>query len=51
MSLLEALPNNSNWPFRSLYAEGPYVVARAGFEPATLRSKGIDSTNVSQRPT
>ena len=29
----------------------PYVAARAGFEPATLRSKGIDSTNALPRPT
>src|SRR6218665_3613031 len=26
-------------------AQGPYVEARAGFEPMILRSKGIDSTN------
>ena len=26
-------------------AQGPYMVARAGFEPATLRLKGMDSTN------
>ena len=32
-------------------AHGPYMVARAGFEPATLRSKGIDSINVPPRPT
>ena len=32
-------------------AQGPYVAARAGFEPTTLRSKGIDSTNVPPRPT
>ena len=25
-------------------AKGQYVVARAGFEPTNLRSKGIDST-------
>ena len=25
-------------------AQGPYVAARARFEPAALRSKGIDST-------
>src|SRR6218665_2239102 len=24
-------------------AQGPYVAARAGFEPATIRSKGTDS--------
>ena len=27
-------------------AKGPYVAVRAEFEPTTLRSKGIDSTNV-----
>ena len=27
-------------------AQGPYVVARAGVEPTTLRLKAIDSTNV-----
>ena len=33
-------------------AQGPvYVAARAGFEPATLRSNGIDSTNAPPRPT
>src|SRR6218665_204151 len=26
-------------------AQGPYVAARAGFEPATLRTKGDESTN------
>ena len=32
-------------------AQGPYVAARAGFEPTTLRWKGIDSTNAPPRPT
>ena len=32
-------------------AKGPYVAARAGFEPTTLRSKGVDSTNAPLRPT
>src|SRR6218665_3879652 len=32
-------------------AQGPYVVARAGFEPLTLWSKGIDSTNAPPCPT
>src|SRR6218665_3534001 len=32
-------------------AEGPYVAARAGFEPTNLRAKGIDSTNAPPRPT
>jgi len=26
-------------------AEGPYMVARAGLEPETLRTKGDESTN------
>jgi len=26
-------------------AQGLYVVARAGFKPATLRLKGVESTN------
>src|SRR6218665_61114 len=26
-------------------AHGPYVAARAGFEPAILRTKGVESTN------
>src|SRR6218665_375930 len=26
-------------------AQGPYAVARAGFEPGTLRTKGAESTN------
>ena len=32
-------------------AQGPYVMARAGFETTILRSKGIDSTNATPRPT
>ena len=31
-------------------AQGPYVAARAGFEPATLRTKGTESTNEPPRP-
>ena len=31
-------------------AQGPCVEARAEFEPTTLRSKGIDSTNAPPRP-
>src|SRR6218665_2052543 len=31
-------------------AQDPYVVARVGVEPTTLRSKGIDSTNAQPRP-
>ena len=32
-------------------AQGPYVVARAGFEPTTLRTKGDESTNEPPRLT
>ena len=32
-------------------AQGPYVAARAGFEPEILRTKGDESTNESPRPT
>ena len=32
-------------------AKGPYVAARAGVEPTTLRAKGDESTNKPQRPT
>ena len=31
--------------------QGQYLAARAGFEPTTLRSKGIDSTNAPPGPT
>ena len=31
--------------------KGPYVAARAGFEPATLHTKGVESTNEPPRPT
>ena len=31
-------------------AQGPYVVARAGVEPITLRTKGVDSTNAPPTP-
>ena len=31
-------------------AQGPCVVARVGFEPTTLRTKGIESTNEPPRP-
>ena len=64
MSLSEALPTTAMTLCRSLHAEalqatvsegpaqGPYmyVAARAGFDPTTLRSKGIDSTNEPPRP-
>ena len=57
MSLFEALPTTaidtvSEFNAKALkasvsegLAQGPYVAPRAGFEPATLRTKGIDSTN------
>src|SRR6218665_1414987 len=32
-------------------AQGPYVAARAGFEPTTLRSNGVVSTNAPPCPT
>src|SRR6218665_3012328 len=32
-------------------AQGPYVAATAGFEPTTLRSKGMDFTSAPPRPT
>ena len=32
-------------------AQGPYMASRVGFEPATLWSKSIDSTNVPPCPT
>ena len=32
-------------------AYGPYEVATAGFEPATLRTKGVESTNEQTCPT
>ena len=32
-------------------AQGPYVAAIAGFEPATLQTKGDESTDEPPRPT
>ena len=32
-------------------AQGPYMEARAGFEPTTVRTKGDESTNEPPRPT
>ena len=32
-------------------AQGPCVAAREGFEPTTLQSKSVDSTNLPPRPT
>ena len=32
------------------FAQGPYVAARAGVEPMTLRTKGVDSTNAPHTP-
>src|SRR6218665_1923767 len=63
MSLSEALPTTAMTLCRSLHAEalqatiseglvqGPYVAARAGFEPTTLRSNGVVSTNAPPCPT
>ena len=31
-------------------AQGPYVAVRAGFEPTTLRTKGVVYTNAPPRP-
>ena len=31
-------------------SQGPYVAARAGVEPMTLRTKGVDSTNAPPTP-
>ena len=36
---------------RAELAHGPYVVARAGFEPTTLQMKGDESTNEPPCPT
>jgi len=30
--------------------QGPYWLARAGFEPTTLQTKGVESTNAPPRP-
>src|SRR6218665_2744253 len=51
----EALPTTAiDTVCRSSHAEALQVTAsemtRAGFEPTTLRSKGIDSTNAPPRP-
>jgi len=32
-------------------AQGPFMTARAGFKPATLRTKGAESTNEPLRST
>ena len=31
-------------------AQGPYMVARVEFKPATLQTKGVESTNEPPRP-
>jgi len=58
MNLSEELPTTALTLCRSLHAEalqaavseglaqGHHVADRAAFEPTTLRSKGIDSTNI-----
>ena len=55
----EALPTTARILYQSFtpkrtgngLAQGPYVMARAGVEPTTLRLKVIDSTKVPSRPT
>ena len=58
----EALPTAARILYRSIkpkrtatvgkeLAQGPYVAARAGVEPTTLRLKVIDSTKAPSRPT
>src|SRR6218665_3875849 len=52
----ERLPNHFRSSFSFVHenntvAQGPYMVARAGFEPATLRTNGNESANVPPRPT
>ena len=32
------------------FAQGPYVAARVGVEPITLRTKSVDSTNAPLTP-
>ena len=59
---LEALPTQHGYCARVSHrsatgncvlglAQGPCMVARAGFEPTTIRLKVIDSTNAPPRPT
>ena len=59
MNLSEVLPTTeidavSEFTCRSAIqataSEGPYVAAKAGFKPTTLRLQGIDSTNAPPRP-
>src|SRR6218665_3866062 len=57
----EALPTTARILYRSFtpkrpgnckgLAQGPYVTARAGVEPTTLRLRVIASTNAPSRPT
>ena len=63
MSLSEALPTKAIDTVSEELVQGPYVAARAGFEPLTLRSRvripkginsisrGIDSTDAPPCPT
>src|SRR6218665_2322530 len=53
----EALPTTAQILYRSFtpkrtgrLVQGPYVTARAGVEPTTLRLKAIDSTKAPSRP-
>ena len=49
----KALPTQRRYGMVSAgLAQGPYVaVCREGFEPATLRTKGVEYTNEAPRPT
>ena len=38
------------WGFALNFAQGPYVAARTGLEPMTLRTKGDESTNEPPSP-
>ena len=53
----EALPTQHGYCVRvhaeapqATASEGPYMVARARFEPTILQTKGVDSTNEPPRP-
>ena len=35
---------------QAIGSEGPYVADRAGFEPTTLWTEGVESTNAPPRP-
>ena len=47
----EALPTDTVSEFHAeAQAQGPYVAARAGVEPTTLRTEDVDLTNEPSRP-